>query len=102
MPHTSPSLLAPADQAQSVALQALAMIVEDDEQLTQFLGSTGADGQTLATQASDPAFLGAVMDFVLQDDARILSLAERTGCAPDSFATLRHALPGDPIDLETP
>jgi hypothetical protein len=82
------------DQAETLALQALAHLAGDPDLLGAFLGATGADLAGLRAGARDPAFLGAVLDFLLQEDARVLAFAAAAGVPPTLPAQARAALPG--------
>ncbi|MGB0298569.1 MAG: DUF3572 family protein [Paracoccaceae bacterium] len=44
--------------------------------------------------AGSPEFLGAVLDFLLMDDAWVLRCCEETGLDPNLMMTARAALPG--------
>ncbi len=82
------------DQAETLALQALAWLAANDELLPVFLGATGASLSDLSKAASDSAYLGSVLDFLLMDDAWILAFCESSGAQPTDIATARRALPG--------
>lgn len=82
------------DSAETLALQALAHLAGDDDLLAAFLAQTGAGMAELRRGAADPAFLGAVLDFILQEDGRVLGLAAAAGVAPERVAQARAALPG--------
>ncbi len=82
------------DQAETLALQALAHVAAHEDLLGAFLVSSGADLDGLRAGASDPAFLGAVLDFLLQEDDRVPALAAALGVAPTLPAQARAALPG--------
>ncbi|WP_370303088.1 DUF3572 domain-containing protein [Pseudooceanicola sp.] len=82
------------DAAETLALQALAWLVANDELLPVFLGATGASEQDLRRSASDPVFLGSVLDFLLMDDAWIVAFCDSVGLGYDRVAPARAALPG--------
>jgi hypothetical protein len=82
------------DNAETVALQALAWLAGQEELLGAFLGATGASLADLAAGARDPAFLGGVLDFLLQDDARILAFCDAAGLPPTAPLAARAGLPG--------
>lgn len=82
------------ESAEVVGMQALAWLVASDELLPVFLGATGAHPQDLRAGAEDPVYLGAVLDFVLMDDAWVLAFCAESGLAPESVARARAALPG--------
>jgi hypothetical protein len=77
-----------------VALQGLALVLSDDDLLQAFMAFTGADGSEMAAEAQNPAFLAAVMDFILQEDQRVITLAAACDLQPAEIASLRMALPG--------
>ncbi len=80
--------------AQLVGLQALAWLASDDERLAGFMAATGADPGTLRNKAEDPEFLGAVLDFLLMDDAWIMAFCDQHGLPYTAPQIARAALPG--------
>ena len=83
-----------ADMAETVALQALGWIAANDDLLPVFLGATGAGLPELRTRAAEPEFLGAVLDFLLMDDAWITGFCADAGLPCDLPRAARAALPG--------
>lgn len=84
----------PATQAEVLALQALGWIAGQDDLLAGLLGASGATLDDLRARAGDPAFLAAVLDFVLLEDASVLAFAAHAGVAPDRVLRARAGLPG--------
>ena len=82
------------DEAVIVALKALGWLVAEEDLLPVFLTATGADAQALRSQAGEPAFLGAVLDFILQDDAVVVRFCTAAGLAYAVPLEARQALPG--------
>jgi hypothetical protein len=82
------------DAAETLALSALAWLLAEDELLPVFMGASGASEADLRSQATEPEFLAAVMDFILMNDAWVLSCAEAIGAAPEGFLRARQLLPG--------
>lgn len=82
------------ETAETLALRALGWLVGQDDVLAAFLAATGAAPGDLRTGAADPAFLGAVLDFLLAEDARVIACAEALGEPPTRLAEARTALPG--------
>jgi hypothetical protein len=80
--------------AQTIALQALGWIAANDEVFPLFLAATGANLGDLKMRATDPDFLGAVLDFVMQDDQWVIAFCEAAGHAYTLPQTARAALPG--------
>src|ERR1700681_1634884 len=81
--------------AEIVAIQALSFVAGDPERLGAFLAESGIGPETLRTAASDPHFLGNVLDFVLRDDATVKAFASASQLHPTNIAAARQAL-GDP------
>jgi hypothetical protein len=85
----------PREVAEIVAVQALSFIAGDPERLGAFLAETGIGPETLRSAASDPHFLGNVLDFVMRDDATVKAFASASQLHPTNIAAARQAL-GDP------
>lgn len=85
-----------AANAETIALQALAYIAEDEDILNAFMASSGCSLDELKTSAADPAFLGGVLDFLLQDDGNVVEFCKTAGLDPSDLFRARHALPGSP------
>jgi len=82
------------ESAQTVALQCLAWLAGNDELLPVFMGATGVSEADMREGAQNPDFLGSVLDFVLMDDAWVVSFCEAQGIAADIPMRARMALPG--------
>ena len=82
------------DSAETLALQALAWLAANDDLLPVFLGSTGASEVDLTKQASDPIFLGAVLDFLMMDDAWVIGFCDHLSIPYERIMQARAALPG--------
>ncbi|PIE07184.1 MAG: hypothetical protein CSA74_08635 [Rhodobacterales bacterium] len=80
--------------AETVGLQALAWLAGNDEIFPVFLRASGASTEDLKAQAGEPAFLGAVLDFLLMDDRWVTGFCDAAGLAYDIPMRARHALPG--------
>ncbi|CUW37160.1 conserved protein of unknown function [Magnetospirillum sp. XM-1] len=84
--------LTPGD-AETVALQAVAWIVADDEMRDRFIAVTGCSGDDLRQRIDQSAFLGSVLDFVLSDERSLLDFAEHAGLPPELPMMARVKLP---------
>ncbi len=82
----------PREVAEIVAVQALSFIAADAARLGQFLAESGIGPETLRRAASEPLFLGSVLDFVLRDDATAKAFAAAAGLDPTNIAAARQAL----------
>lgn len=82
------------ENAETLALQALAWLAAQDDLLPTFLGSTGASEDDLRARATDPQFLGAVLDFLMMDDAWVIALCDTLSLPYERIMLARAALPG--------
>lgn len=83
-----------SEAAELLGLQALAWLAGQDDLFATFLGSTGATAEQVAEAAGNPAFLGAVLDFLLMDDAWIIAFCDTAGLAYAMPMQARAVLPG--------
>lgn len=89
------------EQAQLVALQALSWIAADDDLFAPFVVQSGLTPAELRARAAEPEVHGAVMDFILAEDSRVIAFAESIALAPEKLLTLRQALPGGDVPFWT-
>jgi hypothetical protein len=82
------------EAAETEALTMLAWLAGQDDLFAAFLSASGASAQDVAARATDGAFLGAVVEFVMADDAQVLAWAAATGRSPDLALRIRAGLPG--------
>lgn len=82
------------ENAETLALSALTWLVGNDELLPVFLGASGAGIDDLKAGASDPAFLGSVLDFLLMDDAWVIAFCDSCSLPYEQLMQARMALPG--------
>ncbi|NCQ25598.1 MAG: DUF3572 domain-containing protein [Rhodobacteraceae bacterium CG17_big_fil_post_rev_8_21_14_2_50_63_15] len=82
------------NSAETIALQALGWLAGNDALLPVFLGATGASEADLRERATEPEFLGAVLDFLMMDDAWVVAFCDAEGLRYDIPMRARAALPG--------
>lgn len=82
------------ESAETLALQALGWLAAHEDLLPVFLGSTGASEQDLKERAADPVFLGAVLDFLMMDDAWVMAFCDEHSLPYERMMIARQALPG--------
>lgn len=92
----------PREVAEIVAVQALSFIAGDSERLGLFLAESGIGPETLRSAASDPHFLGSVLDFVLRDDVTVKAFATYSQLHPTSIAAARQALADPDWERDVP
>lgn len=89
---------AAAEQAETLALRALAYIAGDEQRFQRFLLATGTTPDDVRRRAADPDFLSGVYDHMLADEALLVAFAEEAGLAPSKIAAARYRLPGAAIE----
>ncbi|MEL6619789.1 MAG: DUF3572 domain-containing protein [Pseudomonadota bacterium] len=82
------------ESAEIVGLQALAWLAGNEELLPVFLGASGASEADIRSGAGDPAFLGAVLDFIMMDDTWVVEMCDLNGLSYDQPMMARANLPG--------
>lgn len=82
------------EQAEIIALQALAWLAGNEELCPVFLGATGGSVGEMRTRATDPAFQAAVLEFITMDDAWVIAFCDTIDLAYDKPLRARYALPG--------
>lgn len=87
---------ASTEDAETLALRALGFLVAEPERLEPFLATTGLGPATLRAAASEPGFLGAVLDHICGSDSLLLEFAENLGLSPENVAQARERLSGPP------
>jgi len=80
--------------AETLALRAISWLLEDAERTSGFLAATGATPGDLARQATEPHFLGAVLDHLLSDDGLITGFCDTAGLPYTAPMQARAHLPG--------
>lgn len=83
-----------AEQAETLALRALAYIAGDEERFRRFLLATGTTADDVRRRAAERDFLSGVFDHVLADEPLLLAFAEDAGLEPAAIAAARYRLPG--------
>jgi hypothetical protein len=80
--------------AEMVGLQAVAWLAANDDLLPVFLGATGASEADFRSGLEDPDFQGAVLDFIMMDDAWTQAFCDAQGLSYDTPMQARQSLPG--------
>jgi uncharacterized protein DUF3572 len=82
------------NQAETVAIQALSWLADQEELFGSFLNTTGASVNDVRGMAADPAFLGSVLDFILMADNTVTGFCDSVGLPPETPKLARQFLPG--------
>ncbi|MEL6463488.1 MAG: DUF3572 domain-containing protein [Pseudomonadota bacterium] len=82
------------ESAEVIGLQAIGWMAGNEELLPVFLGATGASEADIRAGVGDPAFLGALLDFIMMDDAWVTAFCDAQNLPYDAPMRARLALPG--------
>ncbi len=82
------------ESAETLGLRALAWLVGNDDLLQTFMGSSGVSEEDVRAGAADPAFLGAVLEFLLMNDAWVIECSDALNVPGTAIGEARGALPG--------
>ena len=82
------------ESAQSLATAAFVWLAGDEALMAAFLDASGGMPPDLAKAVADPVFLGAVLDFLLAEDARVVAFCDAQGLGYEAPMRARMALPG--------
>ena len=68
--------------AEIIALQALGFIATDEKAFSGLMASTGIDVDSLKNAGSDPTILVGVLDFLLQNEDRLMAFCDEQSLDP--------------------
>jgi hypothetical protein len=84
------------NEAERIAVAALAFLAGDHGCLTRFLDVTGLAPARIRDAAGEPDFLAAVLDHLVGDDELIVGLAEDLRIRPEDVVEAQRVLsPGE-------
>jgi hypothetical protein len=86
------------EDAETLAIRAVAFLAGREELFLRFVALTGMTVEQVRASLAEPTVLGAVLDFVLADEALVVELAAELDVPPDLPARARRLLPGAPVD----
>ena len=82
------------DSAEEIAIRALQYLVGNPDELGRFLALSGIGPSEIRLAAAEPGFLVGVLEFVMADEALLLSFCAGAGIRPTMIAAARFALSG--------
>ena len=82
------------ESAETLALQALAFVISDEELRDLFMGATGTGAEDMRSRAGEPEFLISVLDFLMMDDAWVMRFCDGHRLDYTAPQMARQALPG--------
>jgi len=77
---------------ETLALRMIGWIVADSARADRMLALTGLDGASLRASLSDPATLGALMDFVINHQPDLLACVDDLGVEPGAIVAARERI----------
>lgn len=98
MPASHHPVIYSREQAEVLALRILGFIAQDTARLERLLALTGLAADDLRARTGDPAFLGGVIDFLLEDEALLLEFTRVAEVPPEAPYAARRKLPGAPAE----
>lgn len=83
------------DDAEAIALQALAYLAADTQRLFRFLALTGSDPGELRETAKMPEFQASMLEYMMGDESLLLTFCQESGIDPGTVAPAYALLSGD-------
>jgi hypothetical protein len=90
------------EAAENVAIQALNYLASDPERLDRFLALSGLDHASVRAAASEPGFLGGVLEHVAGDEQLLVEFAEFIELKPHEVDRARATLSGQRWQRDIP
>jgi len=82
------------NDAETLALSALAATLTDERRAQRFLDLSGIDTEELRRRASEPALLAAVLRFLEAHEPDLIAVADAIGAKPADLVAAREVLEG--------
>ncbi len=89
-----PKLAGARAAAQALAIEALSYLAAEPERLGRFLALSGIGPEQIRSAATDPAFLGGVIEHMVSDEQLLVDFAAHAGIKPAEVMRARMALGG--------
>lgn len=86
--------IANGEEAETLAIRAVGYLASQDEAFLRFVQLTGAGLDDVRGRLGDPAFLAAVLDFILADEPLLLAFVAAIDAPPETVYAARRHLPG--------
>ena len=82
------------NDAETLALSALAATLTDERRARRFLDLSGIDTDDLRRRASEPSLLAALLRFLEAHERDLIDVAEAIGAKPQDLVVAREELEG--------
>ncbi len=83
------------EQAEILALQALAFVAGDEKMISALQAQSGLAPDSLKDNLENSALLGSILDFLLEDERRLVACCEANEWELELVGQARRALPGN-------
>jgi hypothetical protein len=83
------------DDAETIALRALAFMAEDEDRLSRFMSETGVGPDDLRQHAGSVQVLTAVLDFLSRDESLLLMFTANADIKPEHITPALAMLTGE-------
>lgn len=83
-----------AGAAEDLALEALGYLAADEDLIGAFLAGAGLRADDLRQQAGSPELALSVLDFILEEDSRVIGFARAAQIRPEAVMQARTTLAG--------
>lgn len=80
--------------AEELAMRVLSHIAERPDLVSALFASSGLNAEMLRKAAESPDFHAHLLDFLLEDDRRVVDFAQEEGIRPEQVLTARTVLAG--------
>ncbi len=81
------------DDAETLALRALAWVLADPVHVRRFLALSGLAPDAIRAAPDDPRILAGVLDYLLANEADLIAFCDAAGLPPSLPARTRAAFP---------
>ena len=82
------------NDAETLALSALAATLTDERRAQRFLDLSGIDTEDLRSRAAEPDLLAALLRFLEAHEPDLIAVAEAIGAKPADLVAAREVLEG--------
>ena len=82
------------DEAEIIALNALAFLAESPNGLEQLSQQSGLDPVAIRKRANEREFLVAILDFLMANEALLVDFCQTTQTEPEAVQMANHVLSG--------
>jgi Protein of unknown function (DUF3572) len=100
LPMSRTRLTLTADDAELLAINALAFIAGEADRLARFAGLTGLDAGDVQAAARAPGFLAGVLVHLLQDEELLLAFTQTEQIKPVMVPLAYRVIPGGDANFE--